>query len=91
MECASQAGRGGKIRQEHLARILESLKGSGVLTLGEMAHFVQSGGAVNFILEGNKVRFEINTDAAARARLKLSSKPLALARRVIADGLRGKD
>ncbi len=56
-----------------------------------MANFVQSGGAVNFIPEGNKVRFEINTDAAARARLKLSSKPLALARRVIADGLRGKN
>jgi len=56
-----------------------------------MAHFVQSGGAVNFIPEGNKVRFEINLDATARARLKLSAKLLALARRVIADGLRGKN
>jgi len=56
-----------------------------VLTVGEMPHFVQCGGAVNFILEGNKVRFEINTDAAARARLKLSSKLLALTRSVVED------
>jgi len=62
-----------------------------VLTVGEMPHFVQSGGAVNFILEGNKVRFEINTDAAARARLKLSSKLLALARSVVEDRSGGRN
>ena len=62
-----------------------------MLTVGEMPHFVQSGGAVNFILEGNKVRFEINTDAAARARLKLSSKLLALARSVVEDRSGGRN
>ncbi len=67
--------------KKNLARILAHLKGSGVLTVGEMDRFVQSGGAVNFLLEDNKVRFEINVDAAAR--LKISSKLLALARTVI--------
>ncbi len=70
--------------KKHLAQILESLKGSSVLTVGETDRFAQFGGAVNFILEANKVRFEINVDAAARARLKLSSKLLALAR-IVAD------
>ncbi len=78
-------------KQKHLARILESLKGSGVLTVGEMDRFAESGGAIHFLLEEDKVRFEINLDAATRARLKLSAKLLALARRIVADGVRGKD
>lgn len=77
--------------QKHLARILESLKGSGVLTVGEVDRFTESGGAIRFVLDENRVRFEINLDATGRARLKLSAKLLALARRVIADGLRGKN
>ncbi len=66
--------------KKHLAPILESLQGSSVLTVGETDRFAQSGGAINFILEENKVRFEINSETAARARLKISSKLLALAR-----------
>ena len=60
-------------------------------TVGEMDRFVQSGGAVNFLLEDNKVRFEINVDAAAQARLKISSKLLALARSVIDNRGEGRD
>ncbi len=78
-------------RQKHLARILEILKDSGVLTVGEADRFTTSGGAIRFVLDENKVRFEINLDATGRARLKLSAKLLALARRVIADGLGGKN
>ena len=77
--------------KKRLAQILEQLKGSSVLTVGEMDRFVQSGGAVNFLLEQNRVRFEINVDAAARARLKISSKLLALARSVIDDRMTGND
>jgi hypothetical protein len=38
---------------------------------------------INFLLEGTKVRFEINNEAAVRARLTISSKLLQLARRVV--------
>jgi len=62
-----------------------------VLAAGEMPHFAQSGGAVNFILEGNKVRFEINLDATAQARLKLSAKLLALAGSVVEDRSGGRN
>lgn len=70
------------------ARVLTSLKGTPVLTVGESQNFVQDGGMIGFLLEENKIRFEINLDAAEHAKLKLSSRLLALAKRVIG-GQRG--
>ena len=64
----------------HLSQIKESLKGKCVLTIGETEGFAQTGGVINFTLEENKVRFEINVDAAERSHLKISSKLLALAK-----------
>ncbi len=69
--------------KKNLAYIFESLKGSSVLTVGETDRFVQSGGAIQLLLQDNKVRFEINVGAAALARLKVSSKLLVLARSVV--------
>jgi len=66
--------------EKHLARILEGLKGSGVLTVSEMEQFARNGGIIQFIMQENKVRFEINVDAAERAGLKISSKLLKLSR-----------
>jgi len=68
--------------RKRLAQILESFGWNCVLGVGEMEGFVQSGGTLNPVLEANKVRFEINASAAERARLKISSKLLALARNV---------
>ena len=53
---------------------------SPVLTVGESDAFIQSGGAIRFYTEDNKIRFEVNQEAAASARLKISSKLLRLAR-----------
>jgi hypothetical protein len=50
------------------------------LTVGESADFLRQGGIINFVLEDGRVRFEINQDAAARARLRISSRLLRLAR-----------
>jgi hypothetical protein len=63
-----------------LRRVLEGVKGSPVLTVGDSGGFAEQGGVVNFYLEQNKVRFEINVDAARRAGLKISSQLLKLAR-----------
>ena len=57
----------------------ESLKGAGVLTVGETQGFTADGGVINFKLENSKVRFEINVDAAERQHLHVSSKLLSLA------------
>jgi hypothetical protein len=51
-----------------------------VLVIGETNDFASSGGAIQFTLEDNRVRFFINPDAADRAGLKISSKLLALAK-----------
>lgn len=62
---------------------LAKLNGSPVLTVGESINFAQGGGMIGFLLEDNKVRFEINLEAAERAKLKISARLLALAKTVI--------
>ncbi len=66
-----------------LPAILAGVKGSSVLTVGESEHFVQEGGMIGFLLEENKIRFEVNLEAAERAKLKMSSRLLELAKTVI--------
>jgi hypothetical protein len=61
------------------AHIFSTLNGSSILTVGEMAQFAAHGGIIQFSLEEQHVRFDINLDAASRAGLKISSKLLALA------------
>ena len=70
--------------RKRLAQILGALQGASVLVVGEADGFLQAGGMINFVLENDKVRFEINSDAAARAGLKLSSQLLATARNILA-------
>jgi YfiR/HmsC-like len=62
------------------AGIVARLKGASVLTVGESNGFADHGGVINFILEENKVHFEINVDVAKQTRLTISSKLLALGR-----------
>jgi hypothetical protein len=61
------------------AQIFSTLNGSSVLTVGEMTQFAAHGGMIQFSLEDQRVRFDINLDAASRAGLKISSKLLVLA------------
>ena len=63
----------------HLDEIFRLVKGQPILTIGEMSGFAQRGGIINFIVEDNKVRFEINADAAKQADINISSRLLALA------------
>jgi hypothetical protein len=58
---------------------LGRLQHAAVLTVGEGAGFCHSGGVIAFQVEDNKVRLEINPEAAQRARLQISSKLLSLA------------
>ncbi len=67
----------------HCGEIVGIVKNSSVLTVGEMKDFAVKGGIVGFVVEKKKVRFEVNLTAARRANLKISSKLLRLAKRVI--------
>lgn len=65
----------------HLREVFGGLRKACVLTVGENERFVESGGMINFVIEGKKIRFEINDSAAKEAGLKVSSKLLSLAAR----------
>jgi hypothetical protein len=60
--------------------VLHSLKGMPILTIGETPGFAKRGCIINLIVEDNKVRFEVNLDAAKQADLTVSSRLLALAK-----------
>jgi len=62
------------------SKIIQGLQGTSVLTVSETGEFIDAGGMINFVLEANKIRFEINDEAAKKAGLKISSKLLSLAR-----------
>ncbi len=69
---------GGSDRRE-AARILLATGESPVLTVGDYPEFSRKGGVVALIHESNRIRFEINLDAAERAGLEISSQLLRLA------------
>lgn len=62
--------------------VLERLKSSHALTVGEAEGFIQSGGVIGFVVEERKVGFEINVGAAKRKQLRISSQLLKLAKTV---------
>ncbi len=70
----------GAARSDERDELLDFFKGAAVLTVGETDGFTERGGMVKFYLEGNKVRFEINEDAARGEGVKISSRLLKLAR-----------
>jgi hypothetical protein len=51
--------------------------------VGESHNFAEDGGMIEFLLEGNKIRFEINLAAVNAAKLKMSARLLTLAKTVI--------
>jgi hypothetical protein len=69
----------GSSERKRLRSIFAELRTTGILTVGETEGFASQGGIVNFKLDDGRVRLEINTDAAARANLRISAKVLSLA------------
>ena len=66
--------------KQRFGQIIESLRNSRILTVSEIDGFAERGGIINFVSEHNKVRFEINPDAARSKGLTISSELLKLAR-----------
>lgn len=59
--------------------ILGALRGQPVLLVGEVERFARRGGMINFVEVDQKIRFEINEEAAKQAGLRISSQLLKLA------------
>lgn len=68
---ASEAGR--------VEKDLAELQGSNALTVSDLPQFTDRGGMIQFVLQGNRVRFSVNLSSAVKARLGLSSELLKVA------------
>jgi hypothetical protein len=66
----------------HLKEDLAALDKTRVLTVSDIPRFSERGGMIGFILEGNRVRFDVNLDSAQGAGLTLSSELLKVATNV---------
>ena len=66
-------------KEAQLPGILTALGSANILTVSDMPAFTRRGGMIQFVIDGNRVRFEINLNAAQRAGLSLSSQLLKLA------------
>jgi YfiR/HmsC-like len=72
--------------RKRLPMILSGLRGSSVLTVSDSAGFLDAGGMIQFLNENGRVRFAINVNETGRARVKISSKLLSLARVAAGNG-----
>jgi len=69
--------------KHHLNDILEIAGKANILTVADMNGFIDDGGIIQFITQNKKVRFQINLSAAKRAKLKIRSQLLRLAKKVV--------
>ena len=74
---------GGSGERKHVEEMLAGTGTLPILTVGEGDRFAENGGTIGFCTEDNKIRFEVNLDAAGKAGLKISAKLLALAKTVL--------
>jgi hypothetical protein len=65
--------------------LVQSLSQAPTLTISDLSRFAESGGMINLVTEDGRMRFVVNSAAADRARLRLSSKLLTLAKLVKED------
>ncbi|MCG2722708.1 MAG: YfiR family protein [Thermodesulfovibrionales bacterium] len=66
--------------EDHLAELVNIAREYHIVTIGDTDGFAQQGVMINFYLQENKIRFEINNDAARRSGIRISSKLLNLAK-----------
>lgn len=59
--------------------VIASVEGMPILTVSDVPGFLKHGGMIEFVLEANRVRFEINLSTARAAGLNLSSELLRVA------------
>jgi hypothetical protein len=72
---------GGKVNLAQ-SGLVKAARSSSVLLVTEVPEGLESGAIFNFVLEGERVRFEAALEAADRASIRISSRILTLAERV---------
>ena len=74
--------------EDDIERIVARLAGAPVLTVADSEGFAQRGVAINMVLKGDQIGFEISRPALARAHLEASYHLLTLARLIEAQQAR---
>lgn len=75
--------------ESRLDATLASLAGNPALTVSDMHRFTERGGMIQFVQEGNRIRFTVNLKAAQKAGLTVSSELLKVAKSVQRDDAGG--
>jgi hypothetical protein len=73
----------GRSSGAQLAAMLGASKGLPALTVTESEDGLKLGSMINFVVVADKVRFDVGLAAAEASRLKISSRLLAVARKVV--------
>ena len=76
--------------ERRLDAVVRDLARAQVLTVSDIPQFVDRGGMIQFVMAGNKVRFEINLPPARDAGLTMSSELLKVASAVRNNRARGE-
>ncbi len=67
------------VDKQRLRKILQSVAGRPILTVGDGEEFVRAGGAIAFVVRDKKVRFLVHPAAAEAVGIRLSSRLLRVA------------
>jgi len=74
----------GRVDRGRLAEILAAAKGQALLTVTESEEGLELGSMINFVVVENKVRFDVAPPPSESDNLKISTRLLGVARKVVA-------
>jgi hypothetical protein len=69
--------------QAAIAPLIAAAQQSGVLVVSDAEGALDRGSAINFISAGERIAFEVSLEAAEKSGLRISSRMLSVARRVV--------
>jgi hypothetical protein len=76
----------GRLEGDRIERWMGAVRGAPMLIVGESRAAWDRGAHINFVVDENRVKFDVNPDAASRAGLTVSSKLLRVARNIAGRG-----
>jgi hypothetical protein len=76
----------GRLESDRIERWIGAVRGAPLLVVGESRAAWDRGAHINFVVDENRVKFDVNPDAASRVGLTVSSKLLRVARNVAGRG-----
>jgi hypothetical protein len=69
--------------EPNVRAVVRAAQQNGALVVTETERGLEAGSSINFVLVDDRVGFEVSLDAAERSGLRISSRMLAVARRVV--------